>query len=264
MLFHGLNAGNVMQNKRTVGVAACALMAAAMVISCQEQNHEGHVVPKNQENLNMVNEPAMDGREANRPAESDKSQNGFTRYKSFEYRFDVVEFPEGLKVAGVPKYHGGYDDFIGEYYRKFEPLMKNRHEPYTEICVWSSLLGEKRANSWESGDRIWGCLVTSLDGLPEGIVGADIRVKKFLVMTVRADSWEKCDAISHPTDLFKELMPKEYTHADALYPPISEINWHFQIDGDDVFFMSYMESDREIKTNPDVVTCERKYYAPLK
>ncbi|MCL2641119.1 MAG: sigma-70 family RNA polymerase sigma factor, partial [Phycisphaerales bacterium] len=193
--------------------------------------------------------------------EKQAMNHGFTRHKLFEYRFDVVEFPESLKVAGVPKYHGGHDDFVGEYYRKFKPLMKNRYEPYTEICVWSSLLGEQRANSWESGDRIFGCLVMSLDDLPEGIVGADIRVKKFLVMTVRGDSWEKCGAVGYPTDLFKELMPKEYK--DALYPPIQEVNWHFQIGRDDVFFMSYIESEREIKTNPDAVICERKYYAPL-
>lgn len=191
------------------------------------------------------------------------NQNKFTRFKSFEYRFDVIEYPETLKFAGVPKYYGNTSDFIGEYFQKYETQMKDMdiiHMPYTIISVWSSLLGEKRANSWESGDRIWGCFVNSLDNLPEGIVGADTELKKFLVMTVRGNSWEDCDAVSHPVDEFKELMPKEYI--EALYPPIQEVNWHFQINENS--YMSYIEADKEINTNPDAVIYERKYYAPLK
>ena len=214
-------------------------------------------------------------------------ENEFARHENFEYRFDVVEFPETLKVAGVPRGGGNNFDYVEEYFRNFEPLMKNLktvYEPYTVICVWSSLLGEKRANSWESGDRIWGCLVKSLDNLPEGIVGADLGLKKFLVMTVRAGSWDDIEGkvVGYPTDKFKELMPEKY--ADALYPPIEKVNWHFQID--DETFMSYMEADREIKTNPkptprdapliiveaddeikpapDTEIFERRYYAPLK
>ncbi|HWT75942.1 MAG TPA: hypothetical protein VN258_14655 [Mobilitalea sp.] len=193
------------------------------------------------------------------------SQNKFTRFKSFEYRFDVIEYPEGLKFAGVPKYYGNTSDFIGEYFQKYEQHMKNMdyiYEPYTIISVWSSLLGEKRANSWESGDRIWGCLVNSLGNLPEGIIGTDTGLKKFLVMTVRGNSWEDCDAVSHPVDNFKELMPKEYI--EVLYPPIQEVNWHFQINANENSYMSYIEADKEINTNPDAVIYERKYYAPLK
>lgn len=192
-------------------------------------------------------------------------QNKYNRYKSFEYRFDVIGFPEGLKVAGVPKYHGGIIDFVGEYFQKFEPLMKNMdyiYKPYTIICVWSSLLGEKRLNSWESGDRIWGCLVNSINNLPEGIVGMETGLKKFLVMTVRGNSWDDCDAVNHPVDNFKELMPEEYIN--VLYPPIQEINWHFQINAEKNFYMSYLEAENEINTNPDDVIYERKYYAPLK
>jgi hypothetical protein len=191
------------------------------------------------------------------------NQNIFTRFKSFEYRFDVIEYPEALKVAGVPKYHGNTQDFIGEYFVKFETHMKNInivYKPYTIISVWSSLLGEKRENSWESGDRIWGCLVNSLNNLPEGIVGADTGLKKFLVMTVRGNSWEDCEAVSHPVDYFKELMPKEYI--EVLYPPIREVNWHFQINENSC--MSYIETENEINTNPEVIIYERKYYAPLK
>lgn len=192
-------------------------------------------------------------------------QNKFTRYKSFEYRFDIIEFPESLKVAGVPKYHGSISDFVGEYFQKFEPLMKNTdyiYKPYTIICVWSSLLGEKRINSWESGDRIWGCLVNSINNLPEGIVGAETGLKKFLVMTVHGNSWDDCEAVNHPVDNFKELMPDEYI--DILYPPIQKINWHFQINADDNFYMSYIESDNEININSNAVIYEKKYYAPLK
>lgn len=191
------------------------------------------------------------------------NQNKFTQFQSFEYRFDVIEYPEALKFAGVPKYYGNISDYIGEYFLKFETQMKNMdiiYKPYTIISVWSSLLGEKRANSWESGDRIWGCLVNSLVNLPEGVVGADTGLKKFLVMTVRGNSWEDCDAVGHPVDYFKELMPKEYI--EVLYPPIPEVNWHFQINENS--YMSYIEADKEINTNPDAIIYERKYYAPLK
>ncbi|MCL1888410.1 MAG: hypothetical protein FWF96_06025, partial [Kiritimatiellaeota bacterium] len=167
----------------------------------------------------------------------------FTRHGDFEYRFDLVEFSETLKVAGVPKYHGGVADFICEYLEKYEPLMKDSDtvcKPYAVMCVWSSLLGEKRENAWESGDRIFGCLVRSLDNLPEGMIGADLGLKKFLVMTLRGRSMEEVETlVNYPTDRFKEWMPKEY--ADALYPPIPEVNWHFQIDvdGKETQFMSY-------------------------
>ncbi|MCL1887726.1 MAG: hypothetical protein FWF96_02500, partial [Kiritimatiellaeota bacterium] len=58
--------------------------------------------------------------------------------------------------------------------------------------------------------------------------------------------------------------PKEY--ADALYPPIPEVNWHFQIDvdGKETQFMSYLEVDKQTHDNPDALVFERKYYAPLK
>ncbi len=193
------------------------------------------------------------------------NQDEFIRYNSFDYRFDVVEFPESLKVAGVPAYHGGISDFVGMYYKKYDLLMQNSdytYEPYTVMCVWSSLLGEQRKNSWESGDRIWGCFVKSLDNLPEGLIGADLKLKKFLVMTVRDSSVENTNVVSHPVDNFRELMPKEFIN--AIYPPIQEVNWHFQIDGDETFYMSYLEIDREINTNSDNVIYEKKLYAPLK
>jgi hypothetical protein len=69
-----------------------------------------------------------------------------------------------------------------------------------------------------------------------------------------------CDAVAHPVDNFKELMPKEYI--EVLYPPIQEVNWHFQINEN--LCMSYIEADKEINTHPDAVIYERKYYAPLK
>jgi len=70
--------------------------------------------------------------------------------------------------------------------------------------------------------------------------------------------------VGHPNDTFKKLMPQEY--ADVLYPPIQEVNWHFQIDreGEETFYMSYLEAEREINDDPDAVIYERKYYAPMK
>ena len=97
--------------------------------------------------------------------------NEFKKVRRAEYRFDVVELPESLKVAGVPKYYAGIEDFVDEYFVKYDSVMKESPialQPYTVICVWSSLLGEPKPNSWESGDRIWGCLVNSLENLPEG------------------------------------------------------------------------------------------------
>jgi len=211
--------------------------------------------PKKPEIVNMMDEA------------QNAKQNEFTRYESFEYRFDVVEFPENIKVAGVPNYYGGLADgeYIGEYETKYESIMRNAeyvYEPYTYTDVWSSVLGIKREHSWTSGNRIYGCLVKSLDNLPEGIVGAEIGVKKFLVMTVRGNSWEDFDKVAnHPVDNFRELVPNEFK--DAIYPPIQDVNWHFQIDGIDgneTFYMSYIES-----ITPDCgAVKEKKFYAPMK
>jgi DNA-binding transcriptional MerR regulator len=177
--------------------------------------------------------------------------------------FNVVEFPENIKVAGVPCHYGGLaeGEYIDEYETKYESIMRNLeyvYEPYTYVDVWSSVLGIKREHAWTSGDRIYGCLVKSLDNLPKGIVGAEIKIKKFLVLTARSDSW---DDIIHLDNKFKELMPIEY--ADSLYPPIKEVNHHFQIEGIDeneTFYISYIESNTP---NCGAVK-EKKFYAPMK
>ena len=64
--------------------------------------------------------------------------SGFTKHKTYEYRYDLVEFPETLKVAGIAKYHSGTADFVDEYCGKYEARVKAAGlalEPYTEICV---------------------------------------------------------------------------------------------------------------------------------
>jgi len=194
------------------------------------------------------------------------NQNEFIRHGSFEYRFDVVEFPENIKVAGVPEYHGGFGDgYIAEYQQKYDSIMRssdNSFKPYTPVDMWASALGIEREHPWTSGNRIMGCLVKSLDDLPDGLIGAEIDAKKFLVMTVRGEKFENCQICQYPieNDMFRKLIPVEY--ADAICPPIEGCKWHFVLNNDETNCMSYWEIFDDSFQEPGSVTV--KFYAPMK
>ena len=216
----------------------------------QNQTKPEGYSPKKPEIVNLMD----DAQNAN--------QKEFTRHESFEYRFDVVEFPENIKVAGVPCHYGGLaeGEYIGEYETKYEPVMKNAeyaYEPYTYVDAWFSSL-------CENGERIYGCLVKSLDNLPEGIVGGEIGVKKFLVMTVRGNSWnDNGEGIGHLNspwlnDNFRKLVPDEFK--DALYPPNNGYHFLVEREGIETFTMSHIES---VSANYKTVI-EKKFYAPMK
>ena len=104
--------------------------------------------------------------------------------------------------------------------------------------------------------------MNSTDNLPEGLVSADLGISKWLVMTVRGKTSRDCNVADYPINDFLELIPQEYK--DAVYPPIKEVNWHFQIDGDKTYYMSYIESEREFTNEAGEVVHEIRYYAPLR
>ena len=190
----------------------------------------------------------------------------FKKYENFEYCFDVVECPENIKVAGVPKYHeGGFeDDYITEYQQKYDLMMRNSDnscKPYTPADIWASALGIERECPWTNGNRIMGCLVKSVDNLPDGLIGAEINAKKFLVMTVRAEKYDDCLVCNYPieADMFRKLMPAEY--ADAICPPIEGCKWHFVLNNDEATCMSYWEAyDDRLQESGSVTV---KFYAPM-
>ena len=190
----------------------------------------------------------------------------FEKHENFEYRFDVVEYPENIKVAGVPEYHGGFgDDYITEYQKNYELIMRKSDiscKPYTPVDMWASALGIEREHPWTSGNRIMGCLVNSTDDLPDGLIGAEIDAKKFLVMTVRGKKFEDCKICEYPieNDMFRKLIPVEY--ADAICPPIEGCKWHFVLNNDETNCMSYGEICDDSFQTPGLVTV--KYYAPMK
>ena len=191
----------------------------------------------------------------------------FEKHENFEYRFDVVEYPENIKVAGVPKYHEGglEDNYITEYQQKYDLIMRNSDiscKPYTSANIWASALGIERECPWTNGNRIMGCLVNSTDNLPDGLIGAEIDAKKFLIMTVRSEKYEDCEVCNYPieNDMFRKLMPVEY--ADEICPPIEGCMWHFVLNNNEATCMSYLEVFDEKVQESDCVTV--KFYAPMK
>ena len=103
---------------------------------------------------------------------------GYQAYNGIQYRMDVVELPQTLKFAGVK--NSDFPNFanIGKYHDNFKAQMKERNTPYIEIGVCGNMLNK--------GDYIFGCVVDSLDNLPDGLVGFDTGLTKFAVITFRS------------------------------------------------------------------------------
>ena len=126
-----------------------------------------------------------------------------TAYKDILIKVERVNYPETLKIAGVP----WQDDFgnIGDYHKNYLSRLPNKYEPYTDAEI------SFRSGSY--GQWIFGGRVTSINNLPDGMIGIDTGYKTFDVLTFRAtdldtllgDENEAGDAMKTAGDYIKNV-----------------------------------------------------------
>ena len=104
-------------------------------------------------------------------------------YKGIFVKMETIEMPETLKFAGLSNVKHPKPRFknIDVYHEKYKPLIEDKYSvPYTEIGVVTNITTESNR-----GDYIFGCLVDSIEGLHEDLVGVDTGLKKFACLTFR-------------------------------------------------------------------------------
>ena len=131
----------------------------------------------------------------------------FQEYKDILFKVERISYKESLKIAGVP----WQDNFrnIGVYHKSYQAGLPNKADPFydAEIHFTTGLYS----------DYIFGGLVTSIEDLPEGLIGIDTGYKTFDVLTFRAvdigtllgddkgpgdamkTAWEYAKKVWHPT-----------------------------------------------------------------
>jgi AraC-like DNA-binding protein len=101
----------------------------------------------------------------------------FETYKDILVKMEIIELPETLKFVGIT--NQGLENFqnIEVYHEKHKPLLMSKHDPYIEVGLSSNAFKD----SWYT----FGCQVSSLDDLPDGLVGLDTGLRRFACLTFR-------------------------------------------------------------------------------
>jgi AraC-like DNA-binding protein len=104
-------------------------------------------------------------------------------YKEILIKMETIEMPETLKFAGLSSV--GLPDFqnISVFHEKFKPGMAEKHTPYVEIGMSCNIVSD-------GGWYIFGCMVDSFEGLPNGLIGVDTGLNKFACLTFRVQPGE--------------------------------------------------------------------------
>ena len=204
-------------------------------------------------------------------------------YKGIFVKMETIEMPETLKFAGLSNVKHPKPRFknIGVFHEKYRPLMEGKHSiPYTGIGVVTNITTDSN-----KGDYIFGCLVDSIDGLHEDLVGVDTGLKKFACLTFRVppsvdllgNENEGGDGMKLASEyLYKKWMPK---NMDLIYGYLPQ-HKGFSIEKKDVdyqFANISAESAKRLaegygiacfmeiyKTDIDPENQEMCYYIPLK
>jgi len=110
-----------------------------------------------------------------------ESQNKMKVYKDILVKVERVSYTESFKAVGLP-YQDGFAN-IGDYHDNYKDKVPNKCEPYMEIGMGFSYDG--------GGDYIFGCRVSSLDGVIPGMKAVDTGFKDFAVVTFRSENMMK-------------------------------------------------------------------------
>lgn len=188
------------------------------------------------------------------------SSNKYETYKNIELRMDYIELQDSLKFAGVP--YSVYPNFanIDKYHDEYKSKMMDRYAPYTEVGAGYSCAN---TSGW---DYIFGCQITNMDEIPEGLICFDTGVRRFAVITFRANSVQELvggengagDAMVKATEYIKEVwLPKHMKEVNI----VDLKGLVFEITFDDMkYHMNPIEIYKvELKDDPEMC-----YYIPLK
>lgn len=104
-----------------------------------------------------------------------------TPYKDILVKVERESYKETFICVGLP-YEEGFAN-IGKYHGHFKDLVNYKSEPYQEVGIVIV-----RQNGW---DYLFGCRITSLDDIPEGMQGVDTGIRNFAVVTFRSEDAEK-------------------------------------------------------------------------
>lgn len=108
-------------------------------------------------------------------------------YKNIRLRMGNVHFEQGFKFAGLKL--SDYPDFsnINTFHSKFEEELRKSCavQPYTEVGYGGKYSDDK---AW---DYIFGCMVSSVEGLPEELAVFDTGVTDFVEIEFAAGSAEE-------------------------------------------------------------------------
>lgn len=176
-------------------------------------------------------------------------------YKDMPYRFDMLELPETLKITGIARKHDWSFANIKEFHKNYSEAMKEKYLPYVELGVTSNIKNT-------DADYIYGCIVDSLDDIPDGLYSFDTGLKKFAVMTFRANNAEELVASDkHGMSLAYEYLAQHWIPENKNI--VIELNDYFQFKNDyngKTCDMSIFEVYKcDIQNEP-----EMSFYIPLK
>jgi len=107
------------------------------------------------------------------------TNNQMTVYKDILVKSEIIEQPETIKVACLK----GRGFAFGEFEEQYKPLLIDKHTPYSSVGFFTDYFGGET--------YVVGCIVDTLDNLPQGLEPMDTGIKRFASITFRAVSEEK-------------------------------------------------------------------------
>lgn len=154
-------------------------------------------------------------------SEEFSESNKYNVYKDMPYHINIIELPSTLKLVGVAKTHDWSFTNIEDYHKNYSNLVNDKSLPYIEVGVTSDM------RNIGAADYIYGCLVNSLDNIPDGMYGFDTGFKKFAVMTFRANNAEElCASDKHGLSIAFEYLSQHWIPKNK--DIIIDINNRFQ------------------------------------
>jgi len=139
----------------------------------------------------MMSEPANDRKGVpegfspkERPdilAQAESAFLGFAAYKNILYKITYIRLNGSFKLLALPNAGLGPFENIGLFCEKFKPNLPNTTGKDVGVGMYTNLVGDKY-------DYYFGQQVTSLDVIPDGLVGIDTHTKNFAVMMFIANT----------------------------------------------------------------------------
>lgn len=108
-----------------------------------------------------------------------ETNNQMTEYKDILVKVEIIELLETIKVACLKDRGFAF----GEFEEVYKSQLIDRHSPYSSVGFFTDYFGGET--------YVVGCIVDTLDNLPEGLEPMDLGVKRFASVTFCAVSAEK-------------------------------------------------------------------------